>query len=278
MLALLAVLQACSAVKLSYNNAPELLVWWLDGYVDFDDAQTIRLRSELATFQQWHRQSELPRYADSLQRIAQSVPGSLTGAAACEIAAEVRSNIDRVVAQAEPGAAALALTLEPAQLQQIQRKFAKGNAEFRSKWLEGAPADIAARRLEQSQERLERAYGSLSEAQKELLRQQLAASMLSAPTAYAERLRRQQDVLETLQKIATDKPPLPAVRESLRGIAQRTLHTGNAAYRSYSNALQREGCANFAAFHNSTTPAQRETAVLRLRGYEKDLRELASKP
>ena len=42
-----AVLAACSAVKLAYNNLPELSYWWLDGYLDFDGAQTPRVRDEL---------------------------------------------------------------------------------------------------------------------------------------------------------------------------------------------------------------------------------------
>ncbi len=36
----LAGLSACSAIKIGYNNLPELSYWWLDGYVDFDGAPT----------------------------------------------------------------------------------------------------------------------------------------------------------------------------------------------------------------------------------------------
>ena len=30
------LLAGCSAVRLAYNQAPDLMYWWLNGYVDFD--------------------------------------------------------------------------------------------------------------------------------------------------------------------------------------------------------------------------------------------------
>ena len=44
---LAAGLTGCSAVRFGYNQAPELVYWWLDGYVDFDDAQSRRVREML---------------------------------------------------------------------------------------------------------------------------------------------------------------------------------------------------------------------------------------
>lgn len=37
-----------------------------------------------------------------------------------------------------------------------------------------------------------------------------------------------------------------------------------------------EGCRSFEAVHQSTTPAQRDQAVRRLRTYQRDLRDLAA--
>ena len=70
LLAIMAVclLQACSAIKLAYNNASEFGYWWLDGYVDFTESQTLKVRAELARLQQWHRSDELPKIADLLQK------------------------------------------------------------------------------------------------------------------------------------------------------------------------------------------------------------------
>ena len=37
-------LTACSALKLGYGAAPELVFWRLDAYLDLDDAQSARVR------------------------------------------------------------------------------------------------------------------------------------------------------------------------------------------------------------------------------------------
>lgn len=278
MLALVLLLQACSAMKLVYNSAPDVMYWWLDAYVDFDEAQSLRLRGDLAQYQQWHRRNELPRYADALQRAVQRMPGPLTAEQVCAFAEETRANIDRLAAQAEPAAAELALTMKPTQFEQMARKYARTNADYRKLWLEGTTQERAKKRFDKTLDDVEVVYGALAEPQHAVLREQLALSPVDAQTSYAERLRRQQDLMDTLRRIATDKPPLPVARELLRGVAQRALRTGPPAYRAYADAQLRAGCAGFAALHNSTTPAQRERAVQRLQGYERDFRALAAQP
>ena len=42
------LLQGCSAVKLAYSQVPHLAYWQLNRYLDLSDAQTDRVRSELA--------------------------------------------------------------------------------------------------------------------------------------------------------------------------------------------------------------------------------------
>ncbi len=48
LLLLVLLLQACSATRLAYQNAPTLLYWRMDRYLDFDTAQAARLRESLA--------------------------------------------------------------------------------------------------------------------------------------------------------------------------------------------------------------------------------------
>jgi len=67
LLGALLALGGCSALRLSYNSAPELLHWWLDGFADFDKAQSQRVRTDLAELARWHRREELPLVAELLQ-------------------------------------------------------------------------------------------------------------------------------------------------------------------------------------------------------------------
>ena len=84
-LALALGLVGCSMVKLGYNNLPEVAYWWLDGYVDFSEAQAPRAREALARLQQWHRSEELPRYVQWLREAEGLAGGDIGPAQACAL-------------------------------------------------------------------------------------------------------------------------------------------------------------------------------------------------
>ena len=66
-------LTGCGAVRLAYNNAPDLTYWWLDGFLDLDSAQSARLRNDLNALQAWHRKEELPAVAEMLKNLQAAV-------------------------------------------------------------------------------------------------------------------------------------------------------------------------------------------------------------
>ena len=74
------------------------------------------------------------------------------------------------------------------------------------------------------------------------------------------------------------KPASTPRRKQLRAYLVRFENPPDASYREYQEALIQEGCRSFAILHNSTSLAQREAAVRRLRAYQRDLRELAAAP
>ena len=67
-------LQGCSAVKLAYNQAPQLVYWRLNNYFNLTEAQADRLRSELGDLHQWHRDQMLPQHAALLSRCSSGWP------------------------------------------------------------------------------------------------------------------------------------------------------------------------------------------------------------
>ncbi len=275
-MALLALLlQACSTVRLAYNQAPELSYWWLDGYVNFNEAQSLRVRTDLARLQQWHRHTELPHYAALLQAMEQLAPASITPEQACHLLLQLRGRLAALLEQAEPAAAALALSLSAEQLQHLERKYAKNNADYRRDWLLSAPKEQQAKRYQQWLERSERIYGPLDEAQKDVIRQHAALSSFDPHASYAERLRRQQDALQTLRRLVAEQATPAQAQAALRAYVERGLSSPNPAYRSYQQTLMQEGCYSVAATHNSTTAAQRATAARRLKAYAQDARLLA---
>ena len=270
---LLVLLAGCSAVQTGYNNAPTLLYWWLDGYIDFEDAQARPVRESLDALHAWHRRQELPAYAEWLGRLQQLAGATVTPEQVCSHLAQVRVHLQHLGEQSADGLARLAPSVQPEQLRHLARQFEKHNQKWREDWLDGSPAELLERRLERTVERYEDFYGGLSEAQKTLLRQRLTASSFDARLAWAERLRRQQDMLQVLQEHRNGERPAHVKAEML-ALVQRSLTPPEPAARAQFERMLQEGCQSIAALHNSASEAQRRRLGEKLRGYEADLQAL----
>ncbi len=278
LLALGFLLQACSAVKTAYNQAPTLAYFYLNGFMDFNDAQAVQVKAEMSRLHAWHRQTQLPAYVELLQKIQQKMPQDLTAAQACEVFGDVRQKALTMSTYAEPALAGVAATLMPSQLETMQRKFAKGNKTWREDYLDSSAKDMQEKRQKSAVKRADMLYGSVNDRQRVLIAQQVEKSGFNPAQSFAERQRRQKDVVQTLGKtIATatvTQPDTAALQIEIRSLLSRSIASPDAAYRNYLDATTQDSCANLAELHNTTTPEQRKKAVQVLAGYEQDVRVL----
>ena len=273
-LALAPALQGCSTVKVAYNQAPTLAYLYLGGYADFSDTQTPQIKAELGKFHAWHRQTQLPAYIDLLQKLQQKMPQDVTVGEACEVFADVRQKALTMADYAQTGAASVAATLTQQQLDAIQRKFAKGNAAWREDYMTGTASDIFEKRQKSALKRSDMLYGSVNDKQRGLIDQQIEKSRFSPAQSYAERQRRQKDMLQTLGKVMASPQDTAAAQQEMRSLLARAFTPPDAAYRSYLQTVTQDGCAGFAEQHNAATPEQRKKAVQVLAGYEQDFKVL----
>ena len=271
------LLQGCSAVKLAYNQVPHLAYWQLNRYLGLSDMQTERVREELGELHQWHRDTMLPRHAELLQTVQQQLPGAVSPDQACRTYDAVRTQIDRVILQAEPKLVWLATQLTDSQIRNLQKKQADSNAEWKKEWVDITPEQLRERRFKLLQSRAEGFYGALDEPQKAALRAVIAQSSFEPQRHYAERLRRQQDLVQVLQKIAEDRGNTDRARSLLRGYLDRFNTSPDAGYQHYAQALVKENCEGFSRVHNTMTSAQRAKAVQSVKGYEQDFLVLATR-
>ena len=278
----LLLLQACSAIKLAYNNAPQFGYFWLDGYVDFRDDQSIKTKDELDKLFAWHRAEELPKLADLLKKAQRLSAGDLTAQQVCGVYSEVRERINATVQGAEPAGLWLASTLNAAQINHLAAKLRKNSDQWRKDWQAISAAERFEKRLKNNLERAEDFYGKLDETQVNLLKNAMATSHYDPALSDAERQRRQLDLLLTLRQISGNLPtgaakPAPAEAQALfRAYVARVNHSPHAAYDAYAEKVNRESCAAMAQLHNTASPTQRDRALRRLAAYELSLRELAA--
>ena len=271
------LLQGCSTVKLAYNQVPHLAYWQLNRYLGLSDMQTERVREELGELHQWHRDTMLPRHAELLQTVQQQLPGAVSPDQACRTYDAVRTQIDRVILQAEPKLVWLATQLTDSQIRNLQKKQADSNTEWKKEWVDITPEQLRERRFKLLQSRAEGFYGALDEPQKAALRAVIAQSSFEPQRHYAERLRRQQDLVQVLQKIAEDRGNTDRARSLLRGYLDRFNTSPDAGYQHYAQALVKENCEGFSRVHNTMTSAQRAKAVQSVKGYEQDFLVLATR-
>ena len=189
------LLGACSALRFGYNQADELAYWWLDGYLDFNDNQTPKVRQALTQWHAWHRRTQLPDYVALLVKARTEAAGNLPTERMCTWWGDVRGRLDVALEQAVPAAAAIALSLTSEQLQHIERRYAKGNEEFRNDYLQADTERRLKEAVNRAVERAESFYGRLDDAQRDRIAKSVAQSPFDAELWFGERKLRQQEAM-----------------------------------------------------------------------------------
>ena len=163
---LLAVaLSACSAVRVSYNNADTVLRYMAWEYFDLDGAQYDDVKARLVRLHEWHRATELPLYAEIAREARRRAADSVNEKDVAWGLAALRTRYRFAAARAAEDAAPLLATLSPEQLIHLEKKIARRNEKFAG---ENLPEDERSRVRVQAKkmiERFEDFTGSLSDEQ-----------------------------------------------------------------------------------------------------------------
>jgi len=271
-------LMGCSAVRLGYNNGPQLAWWWLDGYVDFSREQAPLAKQGIERWFEWHRATQLRDYAAVLADAGTKVLEPTTSAQACRWQARVRDALDPALDRAIELAADLVPGLGEPQLRHLEQRNAKGNDEMRSDFLQPDAALRARESVKRTVERAERLYGSLDEPQKRVIAVGVAASPFNPELWLADRERRQRDTVQVLRRLVAERADRDQRLAAVRMLAVRAERSPDPEYRAYQLRLAEYNCAFAARIHNATTPAQRQKARDTLKGWEEDLRALIAPP
>ena len=267
-------LVGCSANRLAFNNAPTLIFYWLDAYFDFDGPQSVEFKASLKEMQAWHRKEELPQWAELLKNLQPVASQEVSAAQVCSLWGFLQQRLQVPTNHLAPALAQVALSLKPAQIEHIAAEFKKRNKSWREEWLELSPADRLARRSQQIEERSERFYGKLDDAQREKIRVQLATSGYDPEMLQKEMLRRQQDSLQTLNHARGGTLAPAEVEAELVALFARAIASPDTASRQYNESITQSACAAVAAVHNSSSAEQKAKLKRTLQDYEDDVRAL----
>ena len=272
------ILTGCSAVRLGYNNLPDIASWWLDSYIDFSDTQGPQAKAALQKLQTWHRKEELPAIADLLAQAQTLAPQNITPEQACKIWEGAQVRVESFIQESSRLAAPVVSQLSAKQFKHLEKEWASRNEDWKKQWIQGTPDSRIKKRVDLAAERFNSFYGDLNLEQRQVLKQQFLQSTWTPEASYQRRLKRQQEQLIALQAMSSEitKPamPLPQVEKALQSLILQSVRPKDAGDLSKQLQLEQQACQNLAQLHNTMSPAQRLKAQRKLKDYETDVREL----
>jgi len=266
------VLAGCaSVVRIAYNNSDVAVRMMANEYFDLQGEQADLFKVRLTRLHEWHRLEELPRYAQALDSAAVRVQRGATRADVAWAVATIRARYQALASQAVDESVAVLVTLSPANITALEKKFAESNRKFAKEFLDGDRAEREARRIDAITDRLEEWLGSLSGEQRRLIADYVRTQPANQALRLADRKARQREFVELLQR----ERNAPALRASLRAVFVEYEAQRGPEYARVWSEWQERMITLVTEILAAASPAQRQYAAARLRSYADDFRALA---
>jgi hypothetical protein len=206
LLALVTLLLAGCGTRFLYNRMDTLLYLYVANQVSLHSEQRDGLRSALRDFLDWHRQSELPRYANFLRELARDA-GQPLGRARIEHA---RTGIEALwrdsVLRGAPAAVDWLLGLKPAQLDELFASLAEDDEELREEYCESDAGELLHKREKSFGAALRDWIGKPDPQQLALLRRHLAMLEPNGCAWIASRVQYRATLRSAIDRQATGQP------------------------------------------------------------------------
>lgn len=274
-LVLTLLVTGCSILQLVYNQAPRYFQWRSNRAFHYTDAQYAMAKASLHQWFQWQRHEQLPLMAKFLHRGQTEVLGNITPALACTRRDEMEGWVRAGMDQAVPHVARLAVTLKPSQIKRLEEFFEEQNEEFVDDFLPRDRED----QLDEATDFIAKwagiVYGKFSRQQHQQLRADLAGLPFDAATILKQFKRFQQAYLSLLRDTQRYQWSAEQIQPRIQALLLDMLNPADPALNADMKRWIAAGCQASAAFHNRTTPEQRQTAAEQLRVWENDFLELS---
>ena len=264
-------LAACSAVRLSYNNADTLLRYMAWDYFDLDSGQSEHMQAAIARLHRWHRANEIPDYAALAAEAGKRVERGVTREDVAWAIANLRSRIRRVTARGAQDAAPILATLGPAQIAALEHKFAEKNEKYAKEYLSNDERKRHKAQLDRTLDRFHDFLGELTGEQRTKVDRFVAEHARYVELRFEDRQRWQHEVVALLRRYRQPE-------ELGAHLSDLLLHPETRRAEEFAREERRweEDLAALLVDLNGTlTAKQRARAVKRLERYAEDFGALA---
>jgi hypothetical protein len=210
-----AVLLTGCATKLIYQRLDFFLSWRLNDYVTLTEEQQPHYKKAFDDLWRWHREHELPRYAQDLRQVQamldrrESSPGEVAARIA-QFQAHWEKLMDRTITSMCP----VVKTLDDRQAQDILEGVDEKNEEFRKEYVEPSDAELRKKSIKRTEKWIKRWTGPLNDAQQESLKAWGESRRSIGPAWLAQRVQWRARLAEAL-KLRGTSPTCDEVRPLL---------------------------------------------------------------
>ena len=270
---LLLLSSGCSMIRVGYGHFDSVAAWMVHDYFDLNADQRDLFAQRFERLHSWHRQTQLPEYAQFLGDIQTRAKRGLRDSDMLWLVDGSKQRYARIAARGAADAADLLTTLTPEQVETLRQQVDKANRKFMR---EHRVNDSEAERRKVVQQRtlsqLRDWVGPLSDAQETRVIAMLQTMPLVDKLRHEDRLRRQRAFFTLLELRSGDRAVFAQrLRDWLehweagRGVEQARLF----------DESWKKRAGLYAAVDHTLTPAQRNHLVSKLQDYIDDFRELS---
>ncbi|MFA0812259.1 DUF6279 family lipoprotein [Microbulbifer epialgicus] len=264
------LISSCSSIQFVYNNIDYWIRWKASDYVNLDRNQKGELSAALQSFFRWHRQTQLPRYADFLTQLAERVDeGELENPQLEPVEKQVEKFLLTASENAYNLLLPIAAQLSERQINELQGNLLKKDQKSLKKW-QKSPEKIRRKRDRQIRRESVRWLGTLTEEQKNLIAAWVAKIEYNPLQRSEQRRLWQAKVIELLRTKPT------GYLERLRSLLLNPEQLWSPQYREAQEKRKLQARELGEQILSSTSPAQRRHLSNTLRKYALDFRTLAS--
>lgn len=276
-LGLLLLMSACSTIRFTYDHGDTLLYWWLNAYLDIDSDQKAWVKRDIDAFFDWHRKTQLPDYVNILRTAQKQLAGNPTQQDLLGDYKKIRDETRELMVKSLPDLVDLARSVKPEQIERMEKKFEKNNADYRKKFMSGSFDHRKEVRYDKAMEQFKLWFGSFSREQEAQIRRLSDARPLDNDIWLDERMRRQKRIIEVVRKIQAEKLSKEAATPLVAGLIKDTVDRFDQPDRkAFFDGYVDTTSKFILAVIQLTTPEQRAHAQDRMQGWINDLNTLAA--
>jgi hypothetical protein len=254
-----------------YNQLDWVIVWYLNGFFSLNEEQEAQLRESVTRNMEWHRTTQLPRYAAFCRELDQEMDGTLSPEILERRYEKMTELWDEFILHTLPDVSAFFLSLDQAQIDEFIENLEENNEELWEEFAGKSAEERLERRQKQAIKGTKRAVGRLTGEQEELIRV-YTANMHDVSVEWMDGRKAWQSDFRDLM---LDRPPEPAFTERLTKFMIDPNRQDAQAYREKVEENRKTIFAMITALSEQFSEKQRARLSKRLNNYAEDFDVLA---